>query len=207
MPSEPVAATPYPEDGSYDERRQWVLDRGYPEDGTFQEQLEWVQANDRLPPKPEGGGPQTWAWARLSTEYLTAKAAKAEGKPTTRWLTDNEDWEHEEGWGEGVWLMPLDPGPEFVEVVRRPTPARMPGTQQRARSSKPRTARRTTRTGARSPPDDDGSPSPDPLARPPLTAALRVWLKTEIDRRSRERLKSERTRLRAQALREGWGEL
>jgi hypothetical protein len=38
-----------------------------------------------------------------------------------------------------------------------------------------------------------------------LTPTLRAWLKAEIDRQARERLKTERARLREETLREGWG--
>ena len=78
-----VDATPYPKDGTYDNRLAWCRERGYPEDGSHEENLAWVRANGQLPPHPRHGTPlEKNAWARLSTAYLTDTA-------DTKW--DGED--------------------------------------------------------------------------------------------------------------------
>jgi hypothetical protein len=91
----------------------------------------------------------------------------------------------------------------FDEERRLQAPTTPPAPAGRAnahqgRSPRP-SRRRRSRAARTSRGDPDPSQSPEPLVRPPLTAALRVWLKTEIDRRSRDRLKSERASLRAEA--------
>jgi hypothetical protein len=160
----------------------------YPEDGTFEEQFAWIQANGQLPPYPKQHGTrdQKNAWARLSTKYLTAKAEEAEGKPATRWLAKDE-WEPEakDGWDDGLWLMPLDPG-DLVAVVRRPARARTSRTPRRAQgASAPRRSRPGTPT--RGSPDSSGSDDDPPLADLARTAAASARMVARIARRERRR--------------------
>jgi hypothetical protein len=62
-----------------------------------------------------------------------------------------------------------------------------------SRERRPTTRRRSARTVAASsgdPPQSDGDDDPPPR-RPPLTADQRQWLKAEVDRRRRKRLRRE----------------
>jgi hypothetical protein len=132
-------------------------------------------------PYPRDGTPEEkWAWARADTARRTAEAEAAEpGEATTRWLAEDE-WEPEaeDGWDDGLWLMPVDPG-DLVAVIRRPAPTRMPGTQQRTRTRR-RSQQRARPGGSRSPPDDP-SPSPEPPPKRPYelgrldVASVRLW--------------------------------
>jgi hypothetical protein len=187
-----------------------------PEDATSDEYAAWVRARKQLGetrlaehraarrpisvrdadlgPYPKHGtqeGKEAWALAYDALHNDPASTGW-EGEDTSEPLLE---FSVDKRTGELVRLrfIPREAPPKGALYVA-PTPR-----ESRGGRSNTRTGPRKTRA------PDDSESSPKPVARPPLTAAVRVWLKAEIDRRSRARLASERERIREEALREGWG--